>query len=84
MHTTQGIPDDGFYGMAEELKRGILTLKQQWQLEARIDELNHATAKGNDVIMCYFSQDNPDCSKDEPVEDRLEHLEAQLTQSQKQ
>lgn len=50
----------------------------QKTIEARIDELSHISADEEEIIVCYFTQENPDCSKDLPIEDRIAERQASL------
>jgi len=45
--------------------------------QCRVDELNHVAVNDEELILCYFTQENPDCSEDISIEERIAALKAQ-------
>src|SRR6218665_788340 len=74
---------NGLAEVRKELKQVIeayvTTRVKEAERLARIDELSHIGMDDDEIIVCYFTQENPDCSKDLSIGDRIAELEALTT-----
>ena len=73
--------DKGEYldkGGVDQALKELEAINQQEIAKARIDELSHIGVDDDEIIVCYFTQENPDCSKDLSIGDRIAELEAEL------
>lgn len=47
------------------------------------DELMRVAVNEEDeIVLCYFTKENPDCSKDVPIEKRIEELQSQTSKEE--